>query len=403
MSKRNDDFFKEKKGWSVFKDQLLEYYLNPYFQKIAFTSRPLVYVDCFAGRGSFEDGAPGSPLIALNVLQKAKAKTTKEFNTRCYFIELNYANELKDILAKTTKQNYEVISGKYEDNIRNILLNSKGKNIFLYFDPYGIKAIDMALFKTLSQSNAFYSAELLMNFNSFGMFRECCKIRNITFNDKPLSGLTEYDASHVDQAEQMNAIAGGDWWIEIVDKYKNNEIDSHEAEKLITKRFCSELRKSFKYVINLPIKSTDDKMPKYQLIHATNHSKGCILMGDNMFKRSQYSREARRDGQMSILDTIPDVDFRFTVDDDIVSNREIDERILTLIGTNNMSRDELQCQLYNKYGVICDSKHFEERLKELKNNNQTIETRMPHLTKRGKETAFYAESNNQKLWIRRYR
>lgn len=57
------DFFKAKKPWSIMKDQVLGYYLTPYISKILFSGVPLIIIDCFAGKGKFEDGAIGSPVI----------------------------------------------------------------------------------------------------------------------------------------------------------------------------------------------------------------------------------------------------------------------------------------------------------------------------------------------------
>lgn len=70
MAKKNDDFFVEKKPWSEVKDQLLGCYLKPYVAKILHTHKPLVYVDCFAGKGKFDDGKQGSPLIALEIMEQ---------------------------------------------------------------------------------------------------------------------------------------------------------------------------------------------------------------------------------------------------------------------------------------------------------------------------------------------
>ena len=96
MAKKNDDFFVEKKAWSVVKDELLGCYFKPYVQKILFTHRPLVYVDCFAGKGKFEDGNPGSPLIALDIMDKCCEATTlqQKPTIEATFIDLNYADEL---------------------------------------------------------------------------------------------------------------------------------------------------------------------------------------------------------------------------------------------------------------------------------------------------------------------
>ncbi|MFC2638325.1 MAG: hypothetical protein ACFN0X_05345 [Mitsuokella sp.] len=74
MAKKNDDFFVEKKPWSKVKDELLGCYLKPYVAKILHTRKPLAYVDCFAGKGKFDDGNPGSPLIALDVFSVAYKK-----------------------------------------------------------------------------------------------------------------------------------------------------------------------------------------------------------------------------------------------------------------------------------------------------------------------------------------
>ena len=51
--------------------------------------------------------------------------------------------------------------------ILDILKNKRGQNVFLYIDPYGIRALDTALFDKF-QTYGFNSFEMLINFNSFG-------------------------------------------------------------------------------------------------------------------------------------------------------------------------------------------------------------------------------------------
>ena len=93
MSKKNDDFFTEKKLWSTIKDELLGCYLKPYVSKIIHTRKPLTYVDCFAGKGRFDDGKPGSPLIALDIIKNGITSSKLESQTEieATFIDLNYA------------------------------------------------------------------------------------------------------------------------------------------------------------------------------------------------------------------------------------------------------------------------------------------------------------------------
>lgn len=61
-------FFKEKRAWSRIKDEVLKAYLVPYLAKVARTRRPIIVADCFAGKGRFDNGEPGSPLIITDAI-----------------------------------------------------------------------------------------------------------------------------------------------------------------------------------------------------------------------------------------------------------------------------------------------------------------------------------------------
>lgn len=130
MAKKNDDFFVEKKPWSRVKDELLDCYLKPYVAKILHTRKPLVYVDCFAGKGKFDDGNPGSPLIALDIFQKGLAETKIDGKAQigAAFIDLNYASDLETNLSAYS--GVKIVSGAYEDTIDELLKNKCGCNVF---------------------------------------------------------------------------------------------------------------------------------------------------------------------------------------------------------------------------------------------------------------------------------
>ena len=46
---QNKKFFDRKREWSTVKDNLLTYYLKPYFTKILATGKLIIYIDGFAG------------------------------------------------------------------------------------------------------------------------------------------------------------------------------------------------------------------------------------------------------------------------------------------------------------------------------------------------------------------
>ena len=90
-----NNFFEKKKDWSKTKDSILGSYLTPYFYKLLAYHRPICYIDCFAGKGKFDDGNLGSPLIALNIFQDRLRESgiqSKNQFVEANFIELNHQN-----------------------------------------------------------------------------------------------------------------------------------------------------------------------------------------------------------------------------------------------------------------------------------------------------------------------
>lgn len=297
MSKNNKDFFKQKKVWSVVKDELLQCYLVPYFNKIFRTRKPVLYVDCFSGPGKFEDGNNGSPLVAFECLDTSLQQTREtKFgapNPQVFmrFIDKDYAETLKHNIPEQHIGRTKVVSGTFENNIIKLLSSAinvyKDLNAFLYIDPYGIKALNMELF--LQLPDVFSSAELLINLNSFGFIREALRIRKIALRENEeelLSDLDEYEPCVFQSLADLNSIAGGTYWQSIVDMYKSEEINIDEAEKMFADQYKQTLRQKYRFVLDMPIRLHQGNKPKYRMVHATNHPDGCILMADNIFKKS---------------------------------------------------------------------------------------------------------------------
>lgn len=181
MKKTHAEFFKEKKPWSIFKDEILKNYLVPYFQKILSTHKPLIYIDGYAGKGMFDDGNPGSPIIALNAIDEALIKTkAKNPRITSYFIEKEFS---KDLTANLDgRQNINIIDGCFQDHVDDILKKVGNENVFLYIDPFGVRDLNMEWFNNLIESN-YYSIEFLLNFQSLGFFRWACSAMDVTYEE----------------------------------------------------------------------------------------------------------------------------------------------------------------------------------------------------------------------------
>ena len=397
MSKKNDDFFVQKKIWSQVKDELLGCYLTPYLSKILVTNKPVVYVDCFAGKGRFDDGKPGSPLIALDIIDKSLNSTrAKNPIIDSYFIDLNYASELESNLSGYRRTH--IISGKFEDRIQNILHNSEGKNVFLYIDPYGIKALQSSLFSSLA-TGRFCSIELLINLNSFGFIREACRALGAVFKEKEaLEDLIEYDPTYVDASNQsiqdLNEIAGGDYWKNIIYEYKDNRIDGYQAEKWFAESYCKKLGERYKYVLNMPLRIKENQRPKYRLVHATQHRDGCLIMVDNMNSRWETIKDIQTGGQTSLFET--------NMNEETIDKSYLTNKVVSFFSRfeNDISINDAIAAFFVDNGVVSYTKDIRNILKDLEMRGRIIVRRIPEQTKTGKLSSFMDEKKNQIVYVR---
>lgn len=395
MSKKNDDFFKVKKPWSKVKDELLGCYLKPYVQKILNTRKPIVYVDCFAGKGAFEDGQPGSPIIALNTINECLSHTqVNGGEIRPYFIDVNYASDLSDNLARYKLPNESIISGKYEEKIHTILSKNKGCNIFLYIDPYGIKALNHHFFDEFTIPGMYNSVELLINLNSYGFIREGCRVLGVSFGDETLfDDLIEYETTKLEKNETsvllLNEIAGGEYWQEIIQMKNRGILDTKESETLFAKKYCERLKQNFRYVLNMPLRIKKGQAPKYRMVHATNHIDGCLLMVNNICNRWELMKNIQTGGQMSL--------FQEDINNDIIDDYELStkvevhmEKYLQFERLNDILAD-----FFTINGPICSTGKINDIFKNMENSGKISVIREPATTPTGRPSKFFADEKGK--------
>ena len=394
MSKTTNKFFEKKKDWSMTKDSILGSYLTPYFSKMLAYRRPICYIDCFAGKGKFDDGSDGSPLIALECIKKDLSNTNYYGQRiKAYFIELNYYKDLESNLSEVyvDNLNVEVVGGKFEDNIDRILDNHLLDTIFLYVDPYGIKALDIKKFCSF-KTNESKSVEMLINFNTWGFLREACRVLKADFklDDEISSYLIEYEPSNNINREELSRIVGGDFWVNIVCDFKNQVITQKEAEKQLAEGIANSLKNKYKYVLNVPVKSNpDNKVPKYRLFYVTNHEEGCLIMADIMYKRINESFERQQGGQMSIFD--------FTTEGDLESREKTKQMIKDTLADEPIHLNSFLCEFFTKFGIESGSSKLIEYIKDLESEGFLAINRIPPKTKTGQKSTFTRESKKQKV------
>lgn len=317
-------------------------------------------------------------------------------NISTNFIDLNYADNLRGNLKNYSGAN--IISGKFEEQIERLLSSKNGSNVFLYIDPYGIKALQCSLFDNFALGQ-FNSIELLINMNSFGFIREACHALGTTFNDGSVfDDLVEYDATKMDASEksisELNDIAGGDYWQSIIESYRTNKIDGYEAEYQFAEKYCGRLNKSFSYVLNMPLRIKRGQRPKYRLIHATNHKDGCLLMVDNICNRWQALQEIQTFGQMQLWEE--------NCENQIIDSSEIEKKVIENFSKieNRITLHEALAKFFTKHGPICSTCMVKQILKRLESENRIEIIRNPAKTEKGKPTFFMDEGKGKTIVVR---
>jgi len=235
--------------------------------------------------------------------------------------------------------------------------------------------------------------------NSFGFIREGCHALGTIYEDSSIfDDLIEYDTTKYDTSEksinELNDIAGGDYWQKIIEDLKNKKIDGYEAETIFAEKYCLRLKQRYKYVLNMPLRIKRGQRPKYRLIHCTNHRDGCLLMVDNICSRWQVLKDLQNSGQLQLWEENCE---NHTVDENDIERRIIGQFAQILTWT---SLHDSLAEFFMKHGAICTTSKVKDIIKKLNNEGKIEILRNPSKTKNDKDTTFMFEKKGQTVSIR---
>ena len=368
----SEDFFQKKRPWSKYKDQILGYYLEPYIPKVARLNKPIWIVDCFAGKGKFADGEPGSPLIISGLIERWRSRGT---DIQGLFIEDNLENyrALEHNLA--TRNDYSTCKhASFEESLNDLVGLAKLNTVFLYLDPYTVKGLVFenlkSVYDQIHKSGA--SVEVLMNFNvaTFMRWALAALKRHELPNASDEMDFLADDPNETVEISVLNGIAGGNYWQDIAN---DSELPFGKKLDKFTQHYIAKMSSSFGHLCNYPVKSKySHQAPKYQLVYGTRHPDGLELMNDSMCKaRLDFLGTEFNNG--TLFDLIPA--------DEIVDTSELKEELLKAAEeAKQFTRRELRLKVLPKYFCrfkISDiNKAVTELLKEQKLHSSTGKSRI---------------------------
>lgn len=301
-------FFSAKRPWSRYKDYLLRSYLEPYIPKVNRLGKPILIVDCFAGRGRFEDGSPGSPLIIAEAVRRWRDQNMP-VSARCTEADPENFTALQEALQE--HQAYvQTACGTFDETLPDLEREAKQNTVFLYVDPYTVKGLRFdrmqRVYDQIRASSS--SVEVLMNFN-VAIFMRWALAAVKRWAELPDRDAFESMADDPDERverEELSEIAGGDYWIKIAE---DPSLDFNEKLGRFLNEYTQRMLGSFRYVTRFSIKAKyDHAVPKYVMIFATRHRDGVRLMNDFMCQaRRDFVREyvTSKVGQPTLFDLTP--------------------------------------------------------------------------------------------------
>ena len=272
-------FFKVKREWSRVKDKILRHYITCYLRTIHRRGRPIIIVDAFSGPGRFGDGCEGSPLIICDAINRAPKRGV---GMACVFSDSHPAH--RDALEASLTQHINTgVAARPLADFRGALSRAlevgQGATLFFYLDPYGIKDLDFDTVRQIYEREPSQSTEVLINFN----FKTFMRLSgNWSYGDSGSEVARKVKEAKV---ETVNAVMGGDYWLDIV---TDPRLDKLQREDLIVGKYVERVRGFFCYTYSIPVKELDeptgavptDDLAKYHLIFGTRSPRAVVYMND---------------------------------------------------------------------------------------------------------------------------
>lgn len=268
--------FEDYREQTQIKHDILAAYLRPYFNILKSRSNNLIYIDAFAGRGTYtkaETGErfDGSPLRALKLIAD-----TDDFakQVSAVFIEADEGlfKELKSTVDGFYSEHPHIrrpqcLHGTFAERVNQILSMVKGAlaPTFLFVDPCGVRGTSFETIRAVMDCD---KSEVFIFFNVDGIRRTA-----------GLPALSPVLIELMGSKERAQSL--------YIALRKTTNI--WERERMIIQHYRQALVDEIgaNYIVSFRIEHEDQRKTSHCLIHATKHPLGFSIMKDVMWRRGR--------------------------------------------------------------------------------------------------------------------
>jgi len=364
MAKGNDrEHFENYREQTRVKHEILAAYLPAYYHILKGRNKNLVFIDGFAGRGTYTKAGTGehfdgSPLLALKLIA-----AKKDFSEQVSTVFIESDEELFKVLRENVETFYaenreirepECLLGTFSDRVNEIMKQVEGKlaPTFLFVDPCGVSGTS---FETIQAVMACDKCEAFIFFNIDGI-RRIAGLHELSGVLVELMGTRERARALYDELRTTTKV--------------------RERERMILSHYRRAIVEEIgaRYVIAFRVEHEDQNKTSHYFIHATKHSLGFGIMKDVMWRRGHSedhsgALELRQRGRANFAPL-------FDLESD-----EIKQNILTALkrGPLQVSRfyddwvkrpDDVQCE--SAYRKILLELEAEGKIEVLSNDGKNV-------------------------------
>ena len=144
----------------------------------------------------------------------------------------------------------------------------------------------------------------------------------------------------------------------------------------------------------MPLRIKPGQVPKYRMIHATNHADGALLMVDNIFGRWELMKDIQSSGQIQIWEE--------NIENETIDETDVRQKIIEHISTfYTLTRlNQVMADFYSTYGVICRTKTVKDMYRDLEKSGELIVQRNPSTTPTGRLATYFADEKGKQTILR---
>ena len=266
MATSHKGFWKAPSPHTRAKHTILKQYLQAWFPIMATTNARIIYVDGFCGRGKYENGDLGSPLIALNVALNCPVPLKSKLVFRFIDNDLEEIEKLETEIknlreTRSFPKNFDVKArrGDFQETMLEIIDYFEEKNqklppTFVFIDPFAIKGVSFPVIEKLLKQR---KCEVLINFMVGALNRRLCSPV-----EKTKKGALDFLGTGEDPCITMS---------------------SGDRKQCLRVYYGQKLRQSAHYVRHFEMRNLK-RSTIYYLFFATNHPLGHYKMKEAMWK-----------------------------------------------------------------------------------------------------------------------